>query len=140
MALSRRAPEARHGKYWWTRATSRKLMRSSGSIVGAVAGVLLLTASPAVRTQSAPVQPAPVARSAPAAASSTIRAVTREVLPEAVRVTIELDREVPFYQERVETPPRLFFDLKGTQAIPKLVDADFKYDNDVVREIRLGRH
>ena len=72
--------------------------------------------------------------------TTTIRAVQREVLPEVVRVTVELDREVPFYQERLEGPSRLFFDLKGTKTVPALVDATFRYDTDVVRHIRLGRH
>lgn len=74
------------------------------------------------------------------AALSTIRAVHREALPEVVRVTIEMDREVPFYQERLEGPARLFFDLKSTRTIASLVDAVFRYDNDVIRHIRLGRH
>ena len=61
-------------------------------------------------------------------------------MPEVVRVTIELDREVPFYQERLDGPSRLFFDLKGTRTVPSLVDATFRYDSDIVRHIRLGRH
>ena len=40
------------------------------------------------------------------AAEITIRAVQREVLPEVVRITVEMDREVPFYQERLASPPR----------------------------------
>ena len=76
----------------------------------------------------------------PATTETTIRAVHRESLPEVVRVTIELDREVPFYQERIEGPSRLFFDLKGTRTVPALADATFRYDSDVVRHIRLGRH
>ena len=75
-----------------------------------------------------------------ATVDSTIRAVRRETLPEVVRVTIELDREVPFYQERLDNPARLFFDLKGTRTVAALVDAAFRYDTDVVRHIRLGRH
>ena len=71
---------------------------------------------------------------------TVIRAVHREVLREAVRVTLELDREVPFYQERIDGPSRLFFDLKGTRTVPALVDAIFRYDSDVVRHVRLGRH
>jgi N-acetylmuramoyl-L-alanine amidase len=71
---------------------------------------------------------------------TTIRSVRREVLPEVVRVTLEIDREVPFYQERLANPARLFFDLKGTKTVPSLVDATFRYDSDVVREIRFGRH
>ena len=76
----------------------------------------------------------------PSDAESVIRAVHREVLPGVVRVTVELDREVPFYQERLEGPPRLFFDLKGTKTVESLVDATFRYDSDIVRHIRLGRH
>jgi len=89
---------------------------------------------------SAQIAPPDTSQPHPSAALSTIRAVQREVLPEAVRVTVELDQEVPFYQERIDNPARLFFDLKGTRAAPKLVDAVLKYDSDVVREIRLGRH
>ena len=82
--------------------------------------------------------PAPAA--APAATDSVVRAVHRTVLEEVVRVTLELDREVPFYQERLEGPARVFFDLKGTRTVPSLVDATFRYDSDIVRHIRLGRH
>ena len=82
------------------------------------------------------IQAAPVA--APAA-DSTIRAVHREVLPEVVRITVELDKEVPFYQERIEGPSRLFFDLKGAKTVAELADATFRYDSDIVRHIRLGR-
>src|SRR4029453_6648725 len=76
----------------------------------------------------------------PAVADTTIRAVHRTVLAEVVRVTLELDREVPFYQERLEGPARVFFDLKATKTVPSLVDATFRYDSDVIRHIRLGRH
>ncbi len=76
----------------------------------------------------------------PAVADTTIRAVHRTVLAEVVRVTLELDSEVPFYQERLEGPARVFFDLKGTKTVPSLVDATFRYDSDVVRHIRIGRH
>ena len=85
------------------------------------------------------VKSATVTPAAPVA-ETVIRAVHREVLPEAVRVTLELDREVPFYQERIDGPARLFFDLKSTRTVPALVDATFRYDSDIVRHIRLGRH
>ncbi len=76
----------------------------------------------------------------PNSAATTIRGVQREVLAEVVRITVELDREVPFYQERIEGPARLFFDLKATRTVPGLVDATFRYNSDIVRHIRLGRH
>ena len=79
-----------------------------------------------------PVVPSPV--------TTTIRGVQREVLSEVVRITVELDQEVPFYQERIEGPSRLFFDLKGTRTVQSLTDATFRYNSDIVRHIRLGRH
>jgi N-acetylmuramoyl-L-alanine amidase len=82
---------------------------------------------------------AAVPATTPAVADTTIRAVHRTVLAEVVRVTLELDREVPFYQERLEGPARVFFDLKGTKTVPSLVEATFRYDSDVIRHIRLGR-
>jgi N-acetylmuramoyl-L-alanine amidase len=77
---------------------------------------------------------------APAPAPATIRAIHREALPEVVRVTIEMDREVPFYQETLANPARLFFDLKSTTTVPALIDKTFRYEGDAVREVRLGRH
>jgi N-acetylmuramoyl-L-alanine amidase len=61
-------------------------------------------------------------------------------MPEGTRVIIEMDAETSFRAERLENPRRVFFDLKGTRAVPSLVDKTLKFDDDPVREIRLGRH
>jgi N-acetylmuramoyl-L-alanine amidase len=99
------------------------------------------TAAHIERLETLAAAAAPTAPQAPPSPSdSTIRAVHREVLPDVVRVTVELDREVPFYQERIDGPARLFFDLKGTKTVASLVDATFRYDSDIIRHIRLGRH
>jgi N-acetylmuramoyl-L-alanine amidase len=98
-------------------------------------------AIPAPGSTPAPANVLPATAAAAAAAdTTTVRAVHREVLADIVRVTVELDREVAFYQERLDGPARVFFDLKGTKTVPSLVDATFRYDSDVVRHIRLGRH
>ena len=71
----------------------------------------------------------------------TIRDITRTLLDDGVRVSIEIDRELPFRQEQLHNPRRLFFDLKGAQPSAELRDATLKFeDGDVVREVRLGRH
>jgi N-acetylmuramoyl-L-alanine amidase len=103
----------------------------------AVAAVATTTPDPEAAAEPAatPVDTSGVA----GAAMTVIRSIQREVLAEVVRVTLELDREVPFYQERIDGPSRLFFDLKSTRTVPKLVDATFRYDSDIVRHIRLGR-
>jgi N-acetylmuramoyl-L-alanine amidase len=73
---------------------------------------------------------------------ATIREIRREVLVDAVRITIELDREVTFHDERIPDPVRVFLDLPSTRAAPALVDRTLRFDgdNDIVRQIRIGRH
>ena len=97
-----------------------------------------LSAEPTpARTVGAPTSPPAL----PAPASlSTIGAIKRTVLAEVVRVSIELDREVAFHEERVEGPARLLFDLPATKAAPSLQDANWTYQDDIVRRIRVGRH
>jgi hypothetical protein len=46
---------------------------------------------------------------------ATIRDIKRVTLPGASRVTIELDREVTYREERIGNPDRVFLDLRGTE-------------------------
>ncbi|HEY1912297.1 MAG TPA: N-acetylmuramoyl-L-alanine amidase [Vicinamibacterales bacterium] len=89
----------------------------------------------------------PSASSAPTAPTgptkiATIKAIRRSVLPDAVRIVIELDAEVSFHDERITDPARVFLDLPGTRAVPALVDQTIRFDSDAepVRQIRIGRH
>jgi N-acetylmuramoyl-L-alanine amidase len=69
-----------------------------------------------------------------------IRDIKRSVIPEGMRVTVEMDSETSYRAERLDNPPRVFFDLKGTRPVPALLDATIRYSDEIVREIRLGRH
>ena len=40
--------------------------------------------------------------------TTTLQAIHREVLPDVLRVSIELDREIPFHEERLDGPSRVF--------------------------------
>lgn len=73
---------------------------------------------------------------------ATIKAVRREPLPDAVRVTIELDTEVPFHDERLADPARVFIDLPSARATASLLDQTLRFDGDadLVHQIRIGRH
>jgi N-acetylmuramoyl-L-alanine amidase len=84
----------------------------------------------AVATAGADAAPAGVA---------TIRDIRRTPLPDGMRVSIEMDGEALFKQDRLENPPRLFFDLKGARASGALQDATIKFGEGAVRQIRLGR-
>ena len=69
-----------------------------------------------------------------------LKEIRRSVLPDGIRLTVDLDAEVVYHQEEIAGPRRLFFDLKGVKAAPNLQDVSLKYEGDVVREVRLGRH
>jgi N-acetylmuramoyl-L-alanine amidase len=113
------------------------------------ASSLIKRAQPAlVRLEKQPV--APLATASAAAAPTTTAAATgsrarltsidRSVLPEAVRITLALDREVPYREETLTGPARVFFDFKDVEAAPPLVDAVLRYPAAAVRQIRVGRH
>ncbi|MSO60923.1 MAG: N-acetylmuramoyl-L-alanine amidase [Acidobacteria bacterium] len=73
-------------------------------------------------------------------AQATLTGIQRTVLPDTVRITLELDREVAYHEERIAGPARLFFDLKGVQLTPALMDKVLTYPGDIVSKIRVGRH
>ena len=98
-------------------------------------------APPVLPASSAPVAALPPpAAPRPVAASPSIRDVKRTVLPDGVRVTIELDAELPYHAERLEGPRRVFFDIQGARAAASLHEAPLKFQDEIVREIRFGRH
>ena len=70
----------------------------------------------------------------------TVRGISRTALPDGVRVSIEMDRELLFRQEQLDNPKRVFFDLRGAHLSPGLRDKTLSFSDDIVREIRLGRH
>jgi N-acetylmuramoyl-L-alanine amidase len=70
---------------------------------------------------------------------ATLKAIRREILPDAVRVTLELEREAMFYEERLENPARVFVDLRNTRTVDALKDATIAFEDDVVRQARIGR-
>ena len=72
--------------------------------------------------------------------SVAIRDVKRTSLPDGIRVSIEMDAESSYHAERLANPSRVFFDIKGARPSAALLDASLKFPDDIVREIRLGRH
>ena len=89
-------------------------------------------------TRLAP-KPVEIADAVPAGVV-TVRGISRTALPDGVRVSIEMDRELLFRQEQLDNPKRVFFDLRGAHLSPGLRDKTLSFSDDIVREIRLGRH
>jgi N-acetylmuramoyl-L-alanine amidase len=94
--------------------------------------------APAPPTPRSAAPPRPVAEPTPGAV--VLKEIRRSVLPDGIRITVDLDSEVAYHQEEIDNPRRLFFDLKGVKAAPNLQDVSLKFDGDVVKEVRLGRH
>lgn len=95
------------------------------------------------RLQAAKPTSKPVVATRPSASPSTattalLKSIRREVLPDAVRVTLELEREVPFRTERTDAPSRVTVELAQTRAVPALTNATFPFADDVVRDVRVG--
>ena len=86
-----------------------------------------------------PVAPPAASPRVPPAGPVTLRDIRREVLPETLRVTLELDREVSFHDERIDGPPRVFVDLPNTRAAEPLKDATIPFPDGPVRQVRVGR-
>ena len=110
----------------------------------AMATAAAAPAPPSAQPPSVPVAAAPppapiVSAKAPPSGPVTLRDIRREVLPETLRVTLELDREVPFHDERIDGPPRVFVDLPNTRAADALKDATIPFPDGPVRQVRVGR-
>jgi N-acetylmuramoyl-L-alanine amidase len=72
-------------------------------------------------------------------ALATVRGIERTDLPDAVRVTVELDREFTYRKDTLGNPPRLFVDLQGVKpdaALREILRSDD--EEDVLREVRVG--
>ncbi len=97
--------------------------------------------APPVTRSAGPTDAAAPGRAASPRPRVVVRDVKRVVLPEVVRVTIELDGEVAYHEEALQNPSRLFFDLRGANLSPTIEEGVRSFgDGDVVREIRIGTH
>ena len=109
--------------------------RAVAALPSAVTPVVPAAAVPAQTSARTP----PVSPAAAASSYATLTSIRRDVLPDAVRVTLELEREPVFNAERIEGPPRVFIDMQNTRASEPLKDASLPFKDDVVRQIRVGR-
>jgi len=83
--------------------------------------------------------PAPVPNAGVTQADVRLTSVTRDAMPDVLRVSVALEREVAFTVERLDGPPRVFLDFQSTKAADTLKDLVLPIDNDVVKQVRIGR-
>ena len=80
-----------------------------------------------------------VAVAEPKPQSVMLKAIRREALPGAMRVTLELGGEAAYHDEEIGGPPRVFIDLQNTRPVEALKDVTQMFPDDLVRQIRVGR-
>lgn len=67
-----------------------------------------------------------------------LKAIRREALAGAMRVTLELEGEAAFHDEDVAGQPRVVIDLQNTRPLEILTETTQAFSDDVVRQIRVG--
>jgi N-acetylmuramoyl-L-alanine amidase len=98
-------------------------------------------------------QAPPATRNRPPASKVVqITGIRRSTLPDVVRIVVDLDGEVPFEEDRLSNPSRVFVDLASSAQNQLLIDKTqagtsagerimrFDGDADLVRQVRIGRH
>jgi N-acetylmuramoyl-L-alanine amidase len=99
-----------------------------------------VTSTPVAATLVPTVAVAPVSSTiANRRVPNALKAVKREVLPDALRITLELGQEVTFRSDRLDAPPRVFIDFENTRPVEAIKDATIPFPDDVVRKVRIGR-
>ncbi len=138
--LSARFPASALAKTAAARVRTLEAAKPGAAMAAAAAAPVAPSAPPpSVPAASAP-PPAPaVSAKVPPSGPVTLRDIRREVLPETLRVTLELDREVSFHDERIDGPPRVFVDMANTRAAEALKDATIPFPDGPVRQVRVGR-
>ena len=59
--------------------------------------------------------------------------------PDYTRVAIDVEGDVKFSSQRIATPARIFFDLKGTKLASTLVGKSFDVDDGFLKKVRVAQ-
>ena len=116
----------------------KRLKAAKPTPAPALAAAAPVTTAPAA---AAPVATMPVSSRAATSdrVTNALKTVKREVLPDALRITLELGQEVTFRSNRLDAPPRVFIDFENTRPVEAIKDATIPFPDDVVRKVRIGR-
>jgi len=120
-------------------ASSPSAPAPSAPVPPAPAPARVVTAAPPPTPEPPIPGPAVLTTTAAHATGSmaSLRAVRRTVLPDVVRIAIELDREVEYRSDQIDDPDRVFVDLHTT-SVAESVDASQTFEDELVKAVRLG--
>jgi N-acetylmuramoyl-L-alanine amidase len=67
-----------------------------------------------------------------------VTAISREILRDVIRITVEMDREAIFHENRLEKPPRMYVDLPNTTTLATLRNHSMVFAGELIQRVRLG--
>jgi N-acetylmuramoyl-L-alanine amidase len=92
--------------------------------------------APAVAAVAAP-PPSSKANAPSRSGPAELKAIRRTILPDVVRIAIELDHEIEYRSDQIDDPDRVFVDLQTTDVAPSVAVSQ-TFDDELVKAVRLG--
>ena len=118
-------------------ASARRIAPKPGAPNRVSKAVLEKPADPAP-IEMGPPEPAALPPAPSASTAIRLTAVTRSALPAGERLTISMNSEPQYHEERLSGPERLFFDFRNTTPVEDAKPALERLAGGVVRDVRLG--
>ncbi len=84
-------------------------------------------------------QDAPEQNGRPAGRLPRVTGIRHWSTPDYTRVAIDLEGEVKFASQRIDSPDRIFFDLRDTKLASTLVGKSFDVDDGFLKKIRVAQ-
>ena len=69
-----------------------------------------------------------------------VNSIEHKSAADYTRITVDLAQGVQFESQRIDHPDRIFFDLKNTQLVSKLIGSSVTVDDERVKKIRVAQY
>src|SRR5262249_22567993 len=83
---------------------------------------------------------APLPPVTPSGGTPRVRRITTKALPDATRVTIDLEDSVQYSSARIKNPDRIFFDIHDARLPAEVAKASVKIDGNLLSSVRAAQN
>jgi len=83
---------------------------------------------------------APLPPVTPSGGTPRVRRITTKALPDATRVTIDLEDTVQYSSARIKNPDRIFFDIHDARLPAEVAKANVKVDGNLLTAVRAAQN
>ncbi len=71
---------------------------------------------------------------------AVVSGVRHWVTPDYTRVVIDVEKDIEYGVGRVDNPPRVYVDLRGSRPVPEISNQTFPVENELLKGVKTGRH